>query len=76
VEESQQHATQRSDDRIDSKSPEDVAAWAKELGVSAYHLRKIMTRVGAELKDIYYALGLRPWEIPKHGPKPYNGSTR
>ncbi len=57
-------------DRINGKSPEDVAAWASELGVSAYHLHKIMARVGPELKEIYYALGLRPWEHPKHEPKP------
>jgi hypothetical protein len=76
VEDAHHHGSSSAGDRIDSKSPEEVAAWARELGVSAYHLRKIMARVGAELKDIYYALGLRPWEIPKHGPKPYNGSTR
>jgi hypothetical protein len=70
VTESHEHGKPRSGDRINAKSPEDVAAWARELGVSAYHLGKIMARVGPELKEIYYALGLRPWELPKHAPKP------
>jgi hypothetical protein len=54
--------------RINAASREEVAAWARELGVSPYHLRKVMSRVGPVLTDIYYALGLRPWEIPKAAP--------
>ena len=70
--ESHEHGKTGIAGKIDAKSPENVAAWAKELGVSAYHLRKIMARVGPELKDIYYALGLRPWELPKSAPKPHS----
>jgi hypothetical protein len=70
VAESHQQRAPYFEGRIDHKSREDVAAWAHELGVSAYHLRKIMARVGNELKDIYHALGLRPWEFPKSAPKP------
>lgn len=59
--------------RIDASSADEVARWAAELGVSAYHLRKIICRVGPMLSDIYYALGLREWEIPRrtdHGMTP------
>jgi hypothetical protein len=62
--------------RINPASPEDVSAWAHELGVSSYHLRKIITRVGPVLTDIYHALGLRPWEIPKRHPTTSRGDSR
>lgn len=54
-----------SDERINPEDPEDLARWAASLGVSPYHLLKIIKRVGPVVGDIYYALGLRKWEIPK-----------
>jgi hypothetical protein len=52
-------------DRINPASPDEIAALAKDLGVSAYHLHKVIRRVGPVLTDIYHALGLRAWEIAK-----------
>jgi len=52
-------------DRIDPASPDEIAALARELGVSAYHLHKVVTRVGPFRRDIYHALGLRDWEIAR-----------
>ena len=60
----------KGEDRINPKSPEEVAALARELGVSSYHLSKVISRVGPVLSDIYHALGLRAWEIPKRAAKP------
>jgi hypothetical protein len=51
--------------RINPNSAEEVTALAAELGVSPYHLSKVIRRVGPVLGDIYHALGLRAWEIPK-----------
>lgn len=53
-------------DRINPKSAAEIAELAEELGVSAYHLSKVVNRVGPMLGDIYHALGLRPWDIPKN----------
>ena len=53
--------------RINPKCPDDIGRLARDLGVSPYHLSKIVNRVGPMLSDIYYALGLREWEIPKRG---------
>ena len=52
-------------DRINPESPDDIAALARELNISAYHLHKVVTRVGPMLSDIYHALGLRDWEIAR-----------
>ncbi len=52
-------------DRINPGSPEEITALARKLNVSAYHLHKIVTRVGPVLSDIYHALGLRDWEIAR-----------
>ena len=52
--------------RINVDVPEELAYWSKALGVSRYHLRKIVTRVGPMVSDVYYALGLREWDFPKH----------
>ena len=51
--------------QIDPNSPQQLAAWAETLGVSSYHLSKVIAKVGPVLADIYHALGLRAWEIPK-----------
>ena len=50
---------------MNPNSAEELAALAEELGVSSYHLSKVIRRVGPVLGDIYHALGLRAWEIPK-----------
>jgi hypothetical protein len=51
--------------RINIDAPEELACWSKALGISSYHLRKIITRVGPMVSDVYYALGLREWDFPK-----------
>lgn len=51
--------------RIDASRPEELAEWARVLGVSAHHLNKVVKHVGPDLTDVFHALGLRAWEIPK-----------
>jgi hypothetical protein len=62
-------------DQIDPTSPDEIAALARELGVSAYHLHKVVTRVGPFRRDIYHALGLRDWEIARITTPEDDGST-
>jgi hypothetical protein len=51
--------------RVDVDSPQEIAKLAEELGVSPYHLRKVIIRTGPLLKDILHGLGFRDWEVPR-----------
>jgi hypothetical protein len=54
------------ENRIDVSTPELLAYWSNELGVSGFHLKKIIAKVGPRLTDVCYALGLRKWEDPRY----------
>jgi hypothetical protein len=44
-------------DRIDIEKPTELKAWAARLGVSEYHLRWTVEKVGPAVRDVALDLG-------------------